>query len=815
MDNKLARLAQVIEEKVKDANNNRSEAVRYFRAAGCINNDFRLEEILREVLGFLTNRFSRTEGRIKLTATSISIGLIVEKVLSPNIDKSLYKPQLIRLGDFLLESLIVLDFVILEREGYRTLEEVIARWRNEEGELEKAITKVNYTPYLVRPGQSFADYKDNPTERIGISRRKFPVWNSDVRMLNGVRERLIKGSAKLEERHFKEPFIKAINHNEGVKWQINPQVSEVSAYLRESYAKTTILLYEDVIFDCADIERTGRNNHLLGRKLFKENKPFEPERGSSEDVKTLENKLNELEKKLSKLKSPKAIGKTATEIAELNEVYEEANLRWTDKQYCLRKHSKAARDQKILDTIHGYDDDPGWIGHNFYFSYFLDYRGRTYAREPYFNYQSSDLARGHLQFAEGKRIGAQGIEWLWRHTASSYNQSYNIDELDWTEEDYVTHLTKQRLSDISVDKMSLIDRALWTEKHLDFIMEIALDPIENLIVWQKAENPFAFLACCYEVMAVIGNGEDWITHLPIPVDANSSGTQHFAAMSRDEVAGEYVGLTPRRIVLDFYLAVGQRMLDANIGTELGQKLAPIPMKLIRKGISKRGTMTKGYSAGVKCISDIIYQDSYDVGIVGTYNLTRSDSWKLGRDLVTSYDSICTGPVEIKNYLQELVAYRLEQGHKTADWETPSGFPVTAEKWIKEKRRVIGYINKNKFHHVFLEYLPIPARHELASGISPNVVHSYDAAHMALVMCTLKDSGNKSFGAIHDSFSVHACDVDELVEVTKDEFIKMYDGDVLEDLKAQITLGDLRCDITQPKKGNLDLEDIRSSDYFFF
>ena len=178
-------------------------------------------------------------------------------------------------------------------------------------------------------------------------------------------------------------------------------------------------------------------------------------------------------------------------------MYEAANLRWTDKQYCLRRHSKAARDQKILDTIHGHDEEPGWIGHNFYFSYFLDYRGRTYAREPYFNYQSRDLARGHLQFAEGKPIGAEGIEWLWRHTAASYNQSYNINDLDWTEEDYVTHLTKQRLSDISVDKMSLIDRALWTEKHLDFIMEVALDPIDKLEVWQKAENPFAFLACCY------------------------------------------------------------------------------------------------------------------------------------------------------------------------------------------------------------------------------------------------------------------------------------------------------------------------------
>jgi len=400
------------------------------------------------------------------------------------------------------------------------------------------------------------------------------------------------------------------------------------------------------------------------------------------------------------------------------------------------------------------------------------------------------------------------------HTASSYNESFDIKELEWCEEDYVSHLTRHRLSDISVDKMSLRDRYSWTQNNLDLIMEIALDPIENKHLWLNAEKPLVFLACCFEVIAVLANGEEHITHLPIPVDANSSGTQHFAAMSLDEVAGEYVGLIPRAISLDFYLAVGQRMLDANMGNPLGKKLAPIPMKLIRKGLSKRGTMTKGYSAGLKCISDIIYQDSYDAGIVGKYDLTRSDSWKLGRDLVQSYDKICSGPVRIKNYLQELVSYRLASGTDTVCWETPSGFPVIAEKWIRERRKVIGYINKNKYHHVYMEYLDIPARHELASGISPNVVHSYDAAHMALVICRLKDGGNKSFGAIHDSFSVHAGDVDELIAVTKDEFIKIYKDDVLEDLKAQITMGDMDCSIEQPIKGNLDLEGIRDSQYFF-
>ena len=57
------------------------------------------------------------------------------------------------------------------------------------------------------------------------------------------------------------------------------------------------------------------------------------------------------------------------------------------------------------------------------------------------------------------------------------------------------------------------------------------------------------------------------------------------------------------------------------------------MKLIRKGISKRGSMTRAYDAGARKIGEIIYQDSYDAGITSTYNITRSDSKALGKDLV--------------------------------------------------------------------------------------------------------------------------------------------------------------------------------------
>jgi len=812
VENYISKLTCIIRDRLTNSDNNRSEAVRFFREQDCIDDDERLGLVFDEALTYLTHRFSRSEGRIKLTATSIALGSIAERILTNQ--NRMFKPSLLKIGDCLIGAMIELNLLILEREGYRSLEEVIDRWVNKEGELEKKVNKVNYTPYLLRPGRNFAEYELNPMMKNGISRRRYPTWKGKQRYYKGIKEELIKSSVKLSDEHINSKFMEAVNHNESVKWIINPHVAEVTAQLRDMYSNTRMILDDGVVFDCSDIDRTGANAHLAGKELKRNGKPFEPERGNSNDVKVLEATLNKLEKKKVKLKSPKAIGKLAERIAEINEVYEEANLRWTDKQFCLRKHSKASRDKRILDTIHGLKDMPGWLNYSFYFSYFLDYRGRVYAKEPYFNYQSNDLARGHLMFAEGKRIGKRGIEWLWCHAAASYNETFSIENLKWTQEDYVSHLTKHRLSDISVDKMSFVDRYNWTENNLDLITEIALEPLENMYKWLDAEKPLVFLACCFEIIAVLANGEDYVSKLPIPVDANSSGTQHFAAMSRDEVAGEYVGLIPRAISLDFYLAVGQRMLDANMGTKLGKKLAPIPMKLVRKGLSKRGTMTKGYSAGLKCISDIIYQDSYDCGIVGDYDLSRADSWKLGKDLVDAYDQICSGPVRIKNYLQQLVEYRLSKNIKNIYWETPSGFPVMTEKWIRERKRVTGYICDKQYNHVYMEYLNVPARHELASGISPNVVHSYDAAHMALVICRLKDNGNKSFGAIHDSFSVHACDVDELIDVTKDEFIKMYTIDILNDLKNQITMGDCPEDIVHPDIGNLDLELIRDSEYFF-
>ena len=95
------------------------------------------------------------------------------------------------------------------------------------------------------------------------------------------------------------------------------------------------------------------------------------------------------------------------------------------------------------------------------------------------------------------------------------------------------------------------------------------------------------------------------------------------------------------------------------------------------------------------------------------------------------------------------------------------------------------------------------------GISPNFIHSMDASHMALVI----DDWNGEFGAVHDSFSTHACDVEKLLAYTKRTFIEMYDVDNFYDyIRKELT--DNTDDVEQPMLGSLNIEEIEDSDYFF-
>ena len=809
--NNVQEIVWIIEEKVMQSgsSNNNNSAIKEIRNANCLRDDFRMVNIVKETFNYLTSTFKRHEGKIMLTNTNMNVGEIFVKHLGLENTNIVIK---MKLGCIVLNALIDQEYLILTRESFYTIEEIMENGKKR---------SVRLRPYHLEMGHKYGNIILDEKERIGISRHQYPAWKRNTRMVDGVKDRLIKSSIKEIDQY--SDYVKAVNRLEKVKWSVNASVAKVSELMEDKLTETILKLKDkdnnDVYFDARDIRRENINKEYIDVDLYRDGSLFEPDKGNATTVKTIEDELNKEEKRVNSLKKDgKALIKCKRKINKLNRLFDRHNLMWTAKQLCLATQSKSARNHAILNSIHGSN---GWASYTFYLSMFLDFRGRVYARDPYFSYQSSDLARGHLQFHEKQLVTEKGFKHILIHAANSYNQSYTIKELKeltWTKTNYVNDLVTDGIPDLSVDIMSLIDRQEWSEQNTELFWSIVDDPIATQNIWMQAEKPWVFLSICFEICSYHGSiltGEDHYSNLPIAIDGSSNGTQHLAAMSKDEIAGRMVGLTEQEKPIDFYIVVAKGILNRNIESDLGEILSKIPMKLIRKGISKRGTMTKAYDAGVKCIADIIYMDCYDAGMTTKYGITKTIAKKLSKDLVETYNTICSGPVSIKNYLQALVKHRVsKQNEDTVCWMSPSGFPCVSEKWIMNKKKIELPFTSGRIQVVVHEQTTRPAMHEMISGISPNYVHSMDAAHMSLVIVELEKAGILSFGAIHDSFSVHAERVDELLDITKETFINIYDKNIFKDMRNEIISNDPLFVESEPTKGKLDLLELMKSDYFF-
>jgi len=454
-----------------------------------------------------------------------------------------------------------------------------------------------------------------------------------------------------------------------------------------------------------------------------------------------------------------------------------------------------------------------WLDQPFSFYIDADYRGRLYYSEPFFNFQGADIARGQLLFDEAKRFDESASFWLAVHTACCFNQSYNIDEIpEWVTGDYRTVLEEENLDTISVDKMTLEDRAQWTQENIEVIIEMG----EMRIIAEEAEKAISFLACCIEWYRYSTTDGDYYTRLPIPIDGANNGWQHLGAMSKDALTGKLVGLVPTEIQNDFYVQIAKRLCDRMPDWFEERQ---IPMKHIRKGIAKRAAMTRAYSCGQKKMSESMYSDCYQYGFTTDYNISTWDCDELSSQVIRAIQEVCPGPLDTMKYLQRLAdqeitnwfqQYGTDRG-KGIEWTTPSGFPVIYECYRTRPAKVdcYGFNTPNgeiRFKHVIREHTDIPDRRGFMCGISPNFVHSMDASHMALVIADWEGD----FAAVHDSYSAHAGNVEVLMVKTREKFVKIYDK---ENFYDTIPFGKGFTGAV-PTIGKLSIKDVADSTYFF-
>ncbi|KAF8822865.1 Dna-dependent Rna polymerase [Cardiosporidium cionae] len=431
-----------------------------------------------------------------------------------------------------------------------------------------------------------------------------------------------------------------------------------------------------------------------------------------------------------------------------------------------------------------------------YFPHNIDFRGRMYPLSPHLNHLGNDISRGLLTFAQAKPLGKQGLMWLKIHLANLFGN----------------------------DKLPFEKRIQWAHDHIPMIQKIYRDPLdqETRPLWVNSENPWQILSTSAELCQALSL-EDPTTYcstLPIHQDGSCNGLQHYAALGRDIEGGMAVNLLPSdspRDVYSYVLHVARDRIkkDLDTNSHLLAKECFQQNLLVRKVI-KQTVMTICYgvtSLGAKdqvkrALVDIIGKetDVQTVSKLATY---------ISRHILGSVGDVFKQAMQIKKWLDQMSRLCNAVGLPVV-WVTPLGLPCQQP-----------YIKKDIIQvPTALQTISItdPSPHGLKVnkskqrlGFPPNFIHSLDASHLMQTAekCLLEDHVN--FVGVHDSYWTHAADVDTLNRRIREEFIHLYKSPILSNLYTlmKLHLGNSTGSLPlPPTQGNLDLERVKESRYFF-
>ncbi len=457
----------------------------------------------------------------------------------------------------------------------------------------------------------------------------------------------------------------------------------------------------------------------------------------------------------------------------------------------------------------------------FYFPHQMDFRGRVYSVPLFLHPQGDDASHGLLQFANSVPIGdEEGADWLAIHGAGLWG----------------------------VDKCTMAERVEWVLENQKEIVASAENPYDNRF-WLTAEKPWQALAFCFEWQGYVTEGFGYESHLPIQMDGTCNGLQNFSAMLLDEIGGAAVNLVPSEKPNDIYATVATVLIaklhkiseecpedtvwkeyeDKETGETkriLVESEGSIARKWLAYGITrkvtKRPVMTLAYGASEFGFREQVFTDTVQpwkqsageaFPFEGTGFGAASFLGKLIWDCVGEVVVAARGAMD---WLQEVAKIAAKEGLPVI-WNTPAGLKVMQEYTSSEQKRLDLTFQKVRLQLAIDTSTTKIDKRKQGSGISPNWVHSMDAAHMQLTVSRCHDEGIRSFSLIHDSYGTHAGNAWAMAKFLREEFVRMYgDHDVLAEFGREIAemLPEGAKLPPLPRKGTLDLSQVLESPFFF-
>lgn len=426
-----------------------------------------------------------------------------------------------------------------------------------------------------------------------------------------------------------------------------------------------------------------------------------------------------------------------------------------------------------------------------WFAYFCDFRGRYYSDSYLLHPQGGDLDRGLLMFAHTHEVDADDIYWI----------KINLANL------------------MGFDKASFDDRAAWVDERILDWREVNDNPEGTIKIWEdesaQKNSSFQRLAAIFDLIMALDEGK---SRIAVQLDGSCNGIQHWAALTRDEVVGEQVNLTANDKPQDIYqlVADGCTELCGDDPTGWKQTFLDHWEGTIPRKVCKRSVMCDPYGISPHSVGSYVLHEGHLDWIPG-HNEKRQAMDVMRKLICEAKDE----KMEHCNHGKQLVTLLAGWlGDTPMSWVTPSGFlvinkyrkPVTEQNAVRvwNKQFALNFQYFNDEHH----------NKKARSAMSPNFVHSLDAAHMTLVITELLLIGCVYLSFIHDSFGVPAPFIKQLRAIIKEKFHAIHSEDLLEQLidRAEDIMGQ-KLPAEHPiwghrKRGKLDINSVLEADYLF-
>ena len=461
---------------------------------------------------------------------------------------------------------------------------------------------------------------------------------------------------------------------------------------------------------------------------------------------------------------------------------------------------------RILSSAERYKDEEV-----FYFPYQLDFRGRIYAVPAFLNPQGTQVAKGVLHFAKGKKLGSmEAVRWLAIHGSNVYGN----------------------------DKVSLDDRHSWVLQHQQEILNVAKDPYE-FKWWMDSDKPFCFLAFCFEWAEYCEKGLDFESRLPIAMDGTCNGLQLFSLMLRDEVGGHAVNLTPEDTPQDIYRIVADKVIPLVQADAVGEyeevysktsgkllyERRTVANLIMQMGITRKttkrqvmvlpygGTMQSCTEYTKKWITDKVNEGfawPEGVSMHGAACYLSKYIWEaIGTTVIAARDAMA--------FLQGIAGV-ICKADGPVRWTTPCGLPVLQGYKSTKSRRVKTKMGESFTYFQLRKETDNYDLNKQKNAMSPNFVHSLDASALMKTVCRALGDGVDSYAMIHDSYGTHAASTATLARTLRGVFVDMFSENLLEKLlfevKASLPMEEHKKLPVLPPVGKLDISKVMESKFFF-